>query len=325
MEWKQSSPVSFEQVDVTGGFWRQKQELMREVTAQAIYDRFAETGRFAALKADWKEGEPNKPHIFWESDVAKWIEGVAYLLDKQRDAHLEGMVDEAIDLMERYQQEDGYLNVYFTVVEPEARFTRCTDHELYCAGHLIEAAVAYDRATGKDKLLHIMERYIALIDQVFRVEHSANFDTPGHEEIELALYRLYRHTRREKYLRLAEYFVDTRGTSKKDHTYDFAELDYMQAHLPVREQTTAEGHSVRALYLYIAMADLAHHNRDEALYKACETLFDNIVEKRMYITGGVGSTHRGRRLLTTTICRNTPPTPRPAPQSRWRCSPAACG
>lgn len=298
MEWINAHAISFEDVRITGGFWLEKQRLMREVTAMSVYDRFVETGRFAALRADWQEGKPYKPHIFWESDIAKWIEGVAYLLHKERDPGLEALVDESVALMEAYQQADGYLNVYFTVVEPGARFTRCTEHELYCAGHLIEAAVAYARATGKDALLRIVCRYVALIDRVFRVEQSAGFDTPGHEEIELALMRLYRYTGDARHRVLAEYFVDKRGFSQKDHTYDFGAsdngaLDYMQAHLPVREQRTAEGHCVRALYLYCAMADLARENRDERLFAACDALFDNITQKRMYVTGGIGSTHRG--------------------------------
>jgi DUF1680 family protein len=286
-------PVGFEKVSINGGFWAEKQKLMEDITIDALYKRFEETGRFEALKGEWREGKPNKPHIFWESDIAKWIEGVAYKLQKSRDKELEKKIDYLVDLMEAYQSEDGYLNIYFTVVEPEARFTRCTDHELYCAGHLIEAAIAYDKATGKDKFLKIMKRYADLIDKVFRIEHSAAFDTPGHEEIELALYKLYMHTGENRYLQLAMYFIDTRGTSKRDKTYDFASLEYMQSHLPVREQFTAEGHCVRALYLYSGMADLALHNKDESLYNACDKLFDNITQKRMYITGGLGSTYRG--------------------------------
>ena len=173
--------ISCRNVDITGGFWQEKQKLFREVTVDAVYDRFEETGRFEALNCAWKEGMPNRPHIFWDSDVAKWIEGAAYLLLKQRDEELEARVDELIDRMEKHQWEDGYLNSYFTTVEPEERFQRRTDHELYCAGHLAEAAVAYAQATGKRKLLEIVEKYMALIDRVFRQEHSADFDTPGHE------------------------------------------------------------------------------------------------------------------------------------------------
>lgn len=290
---KKIQQIPFEQVTITGGFWKEKQDLFRDKTIMAVYDRFEETGRFEALKCNWKEGMDFKPHIFWESDITKWIEGAACFLQKKRDSELEAKVDELVDRMEKYQEENGYLNVYFTAVEPEARFTRRTDHELYCAGHLVEGAIAYAKATGKTKLLHIAEKYIYLIDKVFRQEQSAAFDTPGHEEIELALFKLYEYTGKEQYRSLAEYFVDTRGCSSRDETYDFADQEHMQSHLPVRMQETAEGHSVRALYLYCGMADQARIAGDEKLFEVCQTLFENITKKRMYITGGVGSTYRG--------------------------------
>lgn len=285
--------ITFDKVNITGGFWKEKQDLFREKTIGAVYDRFEETGRFEALKCSWKEGMPFKPHIFWESDVTKWIEGAAYFLQKERDSSLEEKIDELVERMANYQDENGYLNVYFTVVEPEARFTRRTDHELYCAGHLIEGSIAYANATGKTKLLDIAEKYVDLIDRVFREEHSAAFDTPGHEEIELALFKLYEYTGKEKYRKLAEYFIDKRGCSSRDATYDFADQEHMQSHQPVRMQKTAEGHSVRALYLYSAMAYQARITGEEQLKESCKTLFENITKKRMYITGGIGSTHRG--------------------------------
>ncbi|WP_196803089.1 glycoside hydrolase family 127 protein [Butyrivibrio sp. MC2013] len=286
-------PVELDEVVVTDGFWKKEQELVENTTIGAVYDRFEETGRFEALKCEWKEGMPGKPHIFWESDITKWIEGAAYFLSKKRDPVLEEKIDILVDRMERYQDEDGYLNVYFTVVEPGERFVRRTDHELYCAGHLIEGAIAYAKATGKTKMLDIAVKYIDLIDRVFRIEHSAAFDTPGHEEIELALVKLYRYTGKERYKLLAEYFLDMRGKSARDSTYDFADQEHMQSHLPVRDQKTAEGHCVRALYLYSAMADMAMLNSEDALAEACQALFENITEKRIYITGGIGSTYRG--------------------------------
>lgn len=291
-KWNQS-PVGFENSRITGGFWKQRQDIFRRVTIDAVYDRFEETGRFEALKFNWKPGMPFKPHIFWESDVTKWIEGAAYFLKKERNEALEARIDELVARMERTQEADGYLNAYFTVVEPEARFSRRTDHELYCAGHLIEGAIAYAEATGKDAMLRVAMKYADLIDRVFRIEHSAAFDTPGHEEIELALMKLYRYTKEERYLKLAEYFINTRGTSARDTTYDFTDQEHMQSHLPVRKQKTAEGHAVRALYLYSAMADLALETKEDELTESCRTLFENITAKRMYVTGGVGSTYRG--------------------------------
>lgn len=287
-----SKQVHFYDTAITGGFWQQKQQLIREVSIGNVYKRFAETGRFAAFRCDWKEGMPDQPHIFWDSDIAKWIESVAFLCEEKRESELEKIVDEVVDEIEKNQCEDGYFNIYFMVCEPQARFTRRTDHELYCAGHLMEAAVAYAHATGKDKFLRLMCRYADLIDRVFRIEHSAKFSTPGHEEIELALVKLYHATGEKRYLELSEYFINTRGTIKEE-CYDWADACYNQSHLPVREQTTAEGHSVRAAYLYSAMADIARETNDKALFEACRAIYDNITSKRMYVTGGIGSSAHG--------------------------------
>lgn len=284
--------VGYDRTKITGGFWNTQQKLVRDVTIDAVYDRFDETGRFASLKGDWKEGMPFKPHIFWDSDITKWMEGVAYYLQKKRDAALEDKMDMLVDRMEKLQAEDGYLNTYFITVEPEARFTRRLDHELYCAGHLVEGALAYYNATGKRKMLDMAIRYIDYIDQVFRIEHSAAFDTPGHQEIELALVKLYQFTGEDRYKKLAEYFMDNRGCSQKDRENTDCDQTAFQSHLPVREQKTAEGHSVRLLYQCCGMADLALLNQEDEMAKACETLFENIVEKRMHITGGVGTTYR---------------------------------
>ena len=292
---KKYTDIGITNVRLDGGFWKKWRENARSMGLMSVYDRFSETGRFGSLDFNWKEGMPDKPHIFWDSDLAKWIEAAAYLLMDKRDAALEKLVDDCVDKIEAHQREDGYFNIYFDTVEPESRFTRYTDHELYDLGHLIEAAVAYYQATGKDKLMQLMMKYASLMDRIFRVEHSAGFDTPGHEEIELALFKLYRATEDEKWLTLMRYFIDTRGNSGKDRTYEVfsGQNRYSQAHIPVREQTTAEGHSVRACYLYAGMADLAWQDGDEALKKACEALFANIAHKRMYVTGGVGSTHVG--------------------------------
>jgi len=290
---ERQTAIGFEKSEIVGGFWKERQDTFRRTGINAVYDRFEETGRFEALKCNWKEGMPFKPHIFWESDVTKWIEGAAYFLKKERDLELEAKIDELVARMERAQDENGYLNVYFTVVEPDARFKRRTDHELYCAGHLIEGAIAYAEATGKEAMLKIAIKYADLIDKVFRIGHLASFDTPGHEEIELALIKLYRYTGEERYLKLSEYFINTRGTSSRDETYSFADQEHMQSHLPVRMQKTAEGHSVRALYLYAGMADLAFETGDEMLFETCQTLFENITKRKMSVTGGYGSTYRG--------------------------------
>ena len=276
--------IDFKNTTITGGFWKEKQDMVRKTTVYAVYDRFVETGRFDAFKFNWKEGEPLKPHYFWDSDVAKWIEGASYILAKHCDAKLEKIIDKTVDLIEKNQGGDGYFNIYFTVVEPEARFSDRSKHELYCAGHLIEAAVAYFEATGKRRFLDAMIRYADYIYDRFYVKRDTAFKTPGHEEIELALVKLYTCTGDEKYLTLAKYFIDERGKEGEPNN---------QSHLPVREQTEAVGHAVRAGYLYSGMADIAKLTGDKELRRACEKLFDDIAGKKMYVTGGIGSTSSG--------------------------------
>lgn len=300
-----SECIGYQNVDITGGFWKAKQDMVREVTIHSVYRRFKETGRFDAFRFAWKEGEPGKPDIFWESDVAKWLESAAYLTDKQAEPELEKIVDETVRWMEEHQDENGYFNSYFTVVEPEKRFTYRSHHELYCLGHLIEAACAYFEATGKDRFLQCVMRYADHVYQVFVQDQSASFVTPGHEEIELALIKLYHTTKQQKYLELAKFFIDKRGTTDEYRTVSGPTYDsligregekarrYAQDHLPVREQREVFGHAVRALYLYCGMADVARETQDRALYDACVALFDDIVTKKMYLTGGVGSTHVG--------------------------------
>lgn len=282
--------IDYSKVKITGGFWKQKQDMVRNVTVNAVYDRFKETGRFDAFKCD-KDSEI-KPHIYWDSDVAKWIEGVAYLTKEKREPQLEKIVDRVVDEIEKNRDTCGYFNSYYLTQELENRFSHRDCHELYCMGHLTEAAVAYYEATGKDKLLKLMCDYADYIERVFKIEGSAAFETPGHEEIELALVRLYECTGEKRYLELSHHFIDKKGTENETLT-DWSALTYCQSHKPVREQKTAEGHAVRAVYLYCAMADLALKYNDEGLIIACKNIFDNISKKRMYITGGIGSSHEG--------------------------------
>jgi DUF1680 family protein len=267
-----------------------------KVTIPATYRQFSNTGRFDALKLKWQKGNPNQPHIFWDSDIAKWIEGTAYALTYKRDENLESLIDAAIDDIETGQMPFGYFNSHYQTAELSNRFTNRSNHELYCAGHLIEAAVAYKKATGKDKLLNIMCRYADHISEVFmNPERDKNFRTPGHQEIELALVKLYHETGNKTYLALSRFFIDTRGTldGEKQTFSNWASSNYAQDHLPINEQTTAEGHSVRCLYMFAGAADIAREYNDEKLKKACETVFENIVAKRMYVTGGIGGNHSG--------------------------------
>lgn len=241
---------------------------------------------------------------FLDSDVAKWLEAVAYSLASHPDTKLEATADDVIALIGRAQCDDGYLNTYFTLVENGVRWKNLTEgHELYVAGHFIEAAVAYYEATGKKNLLEIMCRNADLICQVFGPGENQLHGYPGHPEIELALVRLYHVTGARRYLELAKYFIDVRGQApnyfleemgRPDFKHIFPEFAsyspiYSQSHLPVREQQTAEGHAVRAVYLYCAMADIGQEYSDSSLLDACRTLWSNIVNKRMYITGSIGS------------------------------------
>ena len=285
--------IGFSSVRITGGFWKTKQELIRKTTLYSVYHRFQDTHRFDALKCDWKEKGEYNGHIFWDSDVAKWLESAAYALEFERDAELEKIVDDTVALILKNRDENGYFNSYYLTVDQDQRFTIRDNHELYCAGHLMEAAVAYYHATGKDAFLKAMCRYADYIEKVFMIEKSAAFLTPGHPEIELALVRLYEATGEKRYLALSKYFIDTHGTAQEKLYADTRNPLYNMDEMPIRERSTAEGHSVRALYLMSGAADIAHACQDQELMDACKRVYDNIVNHRMYITGGVGSTYIG--------------------------------
>ncbi|MDD3972021.1 MAG: glycoside hydrolase family 127 protein, partial [Clostridia bacterium] len=244
--------IETKHINIKEGFWYKRQNINKQVTIKAVQNRFLETGRFDALDFD----NEKIPHIFYDSDVAKWIEGVSFTLYKERNTELEKFIDHLIDLIEKNRSEDGYFNSHF-LRKPEERWKNREDHELYCAGHLMEAAVEYYKATGKDKFLKLMQDYADYIYKVFVIEDLAAFKTPGHEEIELALVKLYDVTENKKYLELSKYFIDTRGTIEEPYILEKYNHYNIQDHLPVRQQKTAEGHSVRASYLYSGMADIA--------------------------------------------------------------------
>ena len=294
-------PVSLRDVSIEGGFWGPRLEVNRAVTLAVQYEQLKKSGRLAALKQDWAPGKPNKPHPFWDSDIAKWLEAAAHSLAAHPDRALEKRVDEVVIDLALAQQDDGYLNSYFTTVEPENRWANLRDmHELYCAGHLIEAAVAYYEATGKRRLLDVVCHYADHIDRQFGPSKGQRRGYPGHEEIELALVKLHRATAEKRRLELARFFIDERGRlphyfhvealRRGEDTGDFraGAYAYAQAHAPVREQKEAVGHAVRAMYLYSGMTDVAAETGDQSLAAACKRLWKNLTERRMYITGGVG-------------------------------------
>ncbi len=288
--------IDFSDVKVTSGFWKQKQDMNKQTTVKAVYDRFSDTHRFDALKCDWKEKGEYEAHIYWDSDIAKWIEGVAYILEYERNPELERLIDDAVDDIVKNSDENGYFNSYYLTADKSDRFKFRGQHELYCLGHLIEAAIAYHKATGKDALLKAMCRYTDYVEKVFKNDQSADFITPGHPELELALVKLYNHTGEKKYLELAKFFIDKHGNNPTEDgkpVYDWAEVSYNQDEVPLRERETVEGHSVRAMYLLAGAADIAEIYGDSELAEACKLCYNNAVNKRMYITGGIGSTHTG--------------------------------
>jgi len=314
---------------IKDNFWTPIQNLMMEVVlpyqADILEDKVPGAEKSHAIQnfriaAGEAEGE-FYGMVFQDSDVAKWLEAAAYALALKPNAALEQKADEIIALIGRAQEPDGYLNTFFTVKEPHHKWQNLLEcHELYCAGHMIEAAVAYYEATGKDEFLKIMRRNADLICSRFGEESACAQQggdsstcepsegrgkirgIPGHQEIELALFRLYKVTGEKSYLETAQYFLDERGKSPSYFAEELASRDwshwgvtsegreYAQNHLPVREQTQAVGHSVRAVYMYTAMAAIGAEAGDESLIAACRTLWGNIVNKRMYITGGIGST-----------------------------------
>ena len=298
---KKYDSISYKAVRITDGFWKHRQDINAEVTSRAVYNQFSNSHRFEALDCNWKEGMNYRPHIFWDSDVAKWIEGAAYIIAQTGDTYLEQLCENAIDMIIKNQTEEGYFNSHYLVMDQTERFKIRDNHELYCAGHLIEAACAYYEATGKDRFLKAMCRFADYIYNVFYIYQTASFATSGHQEIELALVRLYDLVGDEKYLTLSRYFLDRRGNNTKDPVSKDAKdaSRYLrQDHLPVTMQRTAEGHCVRAMYLYSAMADIAKRYDDEAYLEACQAIYQNVVTKRMYITGGIGSSNLGEAFTT---------------------------
>ncbi len=284
--------IDCKNIKINGGFWKIKQDMVNNVTLKSVYERFKETHRFDAFNCTWKEGDPDMPHVFWDSDIAKWIESVGYNAYFNENPELIRIVDETVEKLIKNRDENGYFNSHFLVTGE--RFTVRNEHELYCAGHLMEAAVAYYKATGKRALLDAMCKYADYIEKVFVKEQSAEFVTPGHPEIELALVKLYEVTGEKRYLELSKFFIDNHGANEKDkELYPGCHLLYNQDEKPIRERDTADGHCVRALYLLAGVADIAYLYNDNELFEAAERCFENVVNKRMYITGATGSTCHG--------------------------------
>lgn len=307
-------PPAAPQIDVRG-FWGDRADAVAARTADILYSRCVEVGMLDQIDPDRPVPEQRIPfqrnddftastvttQMFWDSDLGKTIETAAYTLYRRKNPALEAKIDAIIDMYGKLQQEDGYLSSWYQRMQPGQRWTNLRDcHELYCAGHLIEGAVAYFQATGKRKLLDIMCRYADHIAAMFGPEAGKRKGYCGHEEIELALVKLARVTGEGKYMQLAKYFIDQRG--QQPHYFDeearargadpkdfhHGTPEYNQSHQPVREQRKVVGHAVRAMYLYSGMADIATEYGDDSLRLALDGLWDDLHSKRLYATGGLG-------------------------------------
>ncbi len=299
--------LPLQDVQFEDSFWAPRLGANRK---RGIAFQFAQLQRIGAIQALDQQPRPlsiprsawgGTTQMFWDSDIAKWLEAASYSLATHPDAALEAQVDEIIAALAKAQQPDGYLNTFFVAHDPDKKFTNERDwHELYCAGHLIEAAVAHFEATGKRTLLEVLERYVGLLSKVYGPGENQKHGYPGHEEIELALLKLYRATGKRQYLEFAQYLIDERGKqplffdleagTRGDDPAKYFQFnhEYSQAHKPVREQDKVVGHAVRAMYLYTAMADLAGETGDAGLMAACERLWADLTSKRLYVTGGLG-------------------------------------
>jgi uncharacterized protein len=284
------SAVPFTDVKFQDVFWTPRLETNRDKSLPHNFQWCEQTGRIDNfVNAAKKEGK-FKGIFFNDSDVYKVLEGASYSLAAHPDPALDKTVDDVVAKIAAAQQPDGYLNTYFTLAEPTKRWADLAGkHELYCAGHMIEAAVAHYRATGKRTFLDVAIRFADCIDKTFGP--AERHGLCGHEEIELALVKLYQATGQQKYLDLAKFFVEMRGN--KDARGGKTWGEYCQDHKPVREQSEIVGHAVRAMYLYAGVADVAAYTGDQPLIDAMSRLWKDVVERKMYITGGIGARHEG--------------------------------
>jgi uncharacterized protein len=278
-------PVPFKHVRITGGLWDQRIEVNAKATLPHVLEQCRKTGRISnfEIAAGKKTGE-HQGYFFNDSDVYKIIEGAAYVLHNRKDAKLEKYCDDFIDLVAAAQSKDGFVNTHFQVkAKSKNRWSDPNNmHQLYCAGHMFEAAVAYHDVTGKRKFLDVALKFADLIDKEFGPGKLLN--PPGHQEIEMGLIKLYRVTGEKKYLTLARFFLEQRGNPNRKHHGNW----YHQDHVPLLKQREAVGHAVRAVYGYGGMTDLAIETGDKQYIKALNRFWTNVTSKKMSITGGIG-------------------------------------
>ncbi|KAK9468077.1 hypothetical protein V1512DRAFT_127438 [Lipomyces arxii] len=298
-------------------FWYSRRMAVRKHAIMGQLEMLKQTDRYIAFTLkdlpvynQPPEFAPVPRHLFWDSDIGKWIELACYFLAEQWDEVIDAAVRELVTMIAGAQQPDGYLNIHYQMVAKGQRFTNLRDmHELYNCGHLIEAAIAHHEIYHSDEFLNVMLKYIDLIEREIGPEGIRGY--PGHPEIELALFRLYNITKNQRHYDLAKFFITERGVNKGEfftqeainrgekpskgaalHPGDEL-LAYSQSHLPILQQKTIEGHSVRAMYLLTAVADMVRLDPDlkikEQYYEACIRLWNNMVNRKMYVTGGIGA------------------------------------
>ncbi|OYX19555.1 MAG: hypothetical protein B7Z16_07590 [Algoriphagus sp. 32-45-6] len=282
----------FSAIQITDDFWKPKLEkVAKSALPASIFQTEINTGRIRNFeKVARKQGEPHEGIYYDDSDVYKALEAIAYSLQTHPDATLEQKADEWIAKIAAAQEPDGYINTYYSLTGLENRWTDMEKHEAYCAGHLIEAGVAYFQTTGKRTLLEVATKMADHIDQEFRQANKPW--VTGHEEIELALVKLYKATGTTRYLELADWFLDQRGRGHgRGAIWDKEEWGpkYAQDAVPVKDQKEITGHAVRAMYLYTGAADVAVANGDLGYMNAMKTVWEDVVHRNMYVTGGIGS------------------------------------
>jgi DUF1680 family protein len=284
-------PVSFADVNITDEFWKPKIDKVATKTLSAcIYQTEVATPRIKNFeRVARKKGEKHEGIFYDDSDVFKALEAMAYSLKTHPSAEMEKKCDEWIDKIAAAQQPDGYLNTWYTLKGLQDKYTDMSMHEDYNAGHMIEAGVAYYNATGKRKLLDVCIKWADQFDALFG-PGKRDWVT-GHQELELALVKLYKVTKNEKYLKLSDWLLSERGKKlAKGYTWtDWKDTAYAQDVLPVKQQTQITGHAVRAMYMYTGAADVAAQTGDVDYMKAMRNVWEDVVYRNMYITGGIGS------------------------------------